>query len=79
MKQIKLLSVTFIMLAFVINMASAQVEMPQPSPFGKLEQKVGLTDFTIEYSRPSVRDRVIFGDLVHMENFGVLVPMLPPK
>ena len=32
------------------------------SPAAKLEQKVGLTDVTIEYSRPGVKDRVIFAD-----------------
>lgn len=44
--------------------ASAQIQAPQPSPFSKLEQKVGLTDVTIEYSRPGMRDREIFGNLV---------------
>lgn len=43
---------------------NAQVITPQPSPFSKVEQKVGLTDFTIEYSRPGVKDRTIFGNLV---------------
>ncbi|CAH8283360.1 DUF2911 family protein [Mariniflexile fucanivorans] len=43
---------------------NAQIKTPQPSPFSKLEQKVGLTDITLEYSRPSMRDRVIFGNLV---------------
>lgn len=47
-------------LAFSVN---AQVETPQPSPFSKIEQKVGLTDITIEYSRPSVKGRKIFGGL----------------
>lgn len=42
----------------------AQVTTPQPSPFSKVEQKVGLTDITLEYSRPGVKDRKIFGDLV---------------
>ncbi|WP_445956931.1 DUF2911 domain-containing protein [Yeosuana sp.] len=42
----------------------AQIETPQPSPSSKLEQKVGLTDVTLEYSRPSMRGRTIFGDLV---------------
>lgn len=37
---------------------------PQPSPTGKIEQKVGLTDVTIEYSRPGMKGRSIFGDLV---------------
>ncbi len=44
--------------------ASAQIEAPQPSPSAKVEQKVGLTDVTLEYSRPAVRGREIFGGLV---------------
>jgi len=44
--------------------ASAQITTPQPSPSSKIEQKVGLTDVTLEYSRPGVKGRVIFGDLV---------------
>jgi hypothetical protein len=47
--------------SFSIN---AQVETPQPSPSSKLEQKVGLTDVTVEYSRPGAKERTIFGDLV---------------
>ena len=43
---------------------SAQIQTPPPSPSAKLEQKVGLTDVTLEYSRPSMRGRTIFGDLV---------------
>ncbi|MFD2724623.1 DUF2911 domain-containing protein [Hyunsoonleella rubra] len=42
----------------------AQLQTPQPSPLGKLVQKVGLTDVTIEYSRPGVKGRKIFGGLV---------------
>ena len=41
-----------------------QMEMPAPSPTAKIEQKVGLTNVTIKYARPSVRNRVIFGNLV---------------
>lgn len=55
----------FIALVFVISFtANAQVETPQPSPFSKMEQKVGLTDVTLEYSRPGIKGRTIFGDLV---------------
>lgn len=43
---------------------SAQVKTPAPSPKAILEQKVGLTDVTIEYSRPSKKGRTVFGDLV---------------
>lgn len=42
----------------------AQMEMPAPSPAAEIEQTVGLTDIEIEYSRPSMKGRVIFGDLV---------------
>lgn len=45
----------------------AQISAPQLSPSAKFEQKVGLTDITVEYSRPSKRDRVVFGELVSMD------------
>lgn len=43
---------------------SAQVQTPALSPVSKFEQKVGLTDITIQYSRPGKRDRLVFGDVV---------------
>lgn len=42
----------------------AQIDMPAPSPVATLSQKVGLTDVTIAYSRPSAKGRKVFGDLV---------------
>ncbi|MCL6266170.1 DUF2911 domain-containing protein [Flagellimonas myxillae] len=42
----------------------AQINTPAPSPASKLEQKVGLTDVTVDYSRPSMRGRTIYGNLV---------------
>ncbi|MEJ7665462.1 MAG: DUF2911 domain-containing protein [Hymenobacter sp.] len=33
----------------------------QPSPQSTVMQRVGLTDVTITYSRPSAKDRAIFG------------------
>ncbi len=60
----------FIALAFVFSLnINAQVKTPQPSPFSKQEQKVGLTDVTIEYSRPNMRGRTIFGNLVPYGKF----------
>ena len=41
-----------------------QIQMPQASPSAKIAQKVGLTDITVDYSRPSTKDRKIFGELV---------------
>ena len=58
----KLLSLA-IVLCVAIS-AKAQIQAPQPSPSSKIEQKVGLTDVTVEYSRPGMRGRTIFGDLV---------------
>lgn len=43
---------------------NAQIEVPQPSPAASIEQQVGLTNVEINYSRPGVKGRTIFGDLV---------------
>lgn len=43
---------------------SAQITTPSLSPSAKISQTVGMTDFTVEYSRPSARGRQIFGALV---------------
>ncbi len=57
-----------IMFAFTMSYAvNAQLQTPAPSPASKLEQKVGLTDITIDYFRPGVKGRKIFGGL---ESFG---------
>ena len=39
-------------------------DKPAPSPTATFSQKVGLTDVTIVYSRPSKKGRTIMGDLV---------------
>jgi Protein of unknown function (DUF2911) len=46
----------------VFAMADAQIKTPQASPTGGFTQAVGLTDFTVSYSRPGVKERVIFAD-----------------
>lgn len=56
--------VLFTLLLAVSVFGYSQIETPQPSPSAKVEQKVGLTDVMLEYSRPSMRGRTIFGDLV---------------
>jgi hypothetical protein len=40
------------------------LEFPQPSPAVTLKQRVGLTDVELQYSRPGVRGRKVFGGLV---------------
>ncbi len=41
-----------------------KIEFPQPSPSATVKERVGLTDVEIEYSRPGVKGRKIFGGLV---------------
>ncbi len=42
------------------SLISAQISTPAASPSAKIEQKVGLTDIKIDYSRPSAKGRAIF-------------------
>jgi len=39
-------------------------EVPAPSPKAKVDQRVGLTDFSVDYSSPGVKGRKIWGGLV---------------
>jgi len=54
----------FLCAGILSSSVSAQIQVPQPSPFTKVEQVVGLTNVTLEYSRPAMRGREIFGNLV---------------
>lgn len=55
---------TFICILSFVPFVGAQVQTPQPSPHSKIEQVVGLTNVSVEYSRPGVKERTIFGDLI---------------
>ncbi|MBF9253958.1 DUF2911 domain-containing protein [Pontibacter sp. 172403-2] len=61
---------TFISFAFAAALLGAGatqaqgIKMPAPSPSSKVEQAVGLSTVTVDYSRPSAKGRTIFGDLV---------------
>lgn len=54
---------------FLTNNVFAQISLPQLSPLQKIEQRVGLTDLTVVYSRPAMRGRVIFGALVPFNKY----------
>mgnify|MGYP000653038696 CR=1 FL=1 len=60
MKKLLLIAIAFT-LSYSVN---AQIQTPAPSPAAKLEQVVGLTTVKLEYSRPAMRGRAIFGELV---------------
>jgi len=59
---------TLIFLILALGLFSIQwaqdVQFPRPSPKAKVFQTIGLTDVEIIYSRPGVKDRVIWGELV---------------
>src|SRR5215469_12796306 len=44
--------------------ASAQLQLPRPSPAAKVSQTVGLTEISVEYSSPGVKGRKIWGAVV---------------
>ena len=41
-----------------------QVDFPRPSPNASVSQLVGITEITLHYSRPGVKNRKIWGGLV---------------
>jgi len=56
---------TFLLVCILLASTSfAQIQTPQPSPSAKMEQMVGLTSIHLEYSRPSMKGREVFGNLV---------------
>lgn len=51
-------------LSLLFSTTTQAQELPQPSPSAKVEQRIGLTDVTVQYSRPSAKGREIWGELV---------------
>jgi tetratricopeptide (TPR) repeat protein len=58
------LCLTVVLFALSSLRAQEKVEFPQASQHAVLKQRVGLTDFEIDYSRPNKNGRAIFGGLV---------------
>ena len=56
--------IALLLLSVCFGNSFGQIVLPAPSPTATFSQKVGLTDVTINYSRPSKKGRTIFGDLV---------------
>lgn len=66
----KKLCLLFVAITFFALESEAQLRTPAPSPGAKLTQTVGLTEVTLEYSRPSMKDRKIFGGDEALEQYG---------
>lgn len=56
--------VLFLMAIVASLTVEAQINTPAPSPSAKLMQTVGLTEVMIDYSRPNMRGREVYGNLV---------------
>lgn len=59
----------YILFLFLIGtgvLGNAQVKTPQPSPSASVKQTIGLSEVTVDYSRPSANGRLVFGNLVPM-------------
>lgn len=57
-------SMLTIVLAVIVCFANAQLTTPQPSPTTSVKQNFGLSSVELSYSRPAMKGRKIFGDLV---------------
>jgi len=57
-------SVLLTAFALTAGTGFAQLKTPAPSPSQTIKQAFGLSEITLEYSRPGVKGRKIFGDLV---------------
>ncbi len=64
MKKIILFAIGISMMAI----SEAQLKTPAPSPAQTVKQEFGLSTVELSYSRPGVRGRKIFGDLVPFGN-----------
>ncbi len=65
-KAVRLVSATALVLALARTSGLAQSvpDLPQPSPHARVEQRVGLTDISVDYSSPGVKGRKIWGELL---------------
>lgn len=60
----KLLLASALMAALCTDASAQQIRMPQPSSTQTLKQDLGLGTVELVYSRPGMKNRKIFGDLV---------------
>ena len=60
------LALLFITGSSNLLLAQAGVTTPRaPSPAAKVSQTIGISKVTIKYSRPAVKERKVYGNLVH--------------
>jgi hypothetical protein len=66
MKKITIIAVGLLFLSVITagSLWSQEIKFPRVSQGASVSQTIGLTEVTIKYHRPGVKDRVIWGDLV---------------
>ncbi len=64
MKRNSILVFSAFVLAAASALAQATLTLPEASPAATVSQTVGLTDLTIDYHRPAVNKRKVWGELV---------------
>jgi hypothetical protein len=63
-QKLKSISTAVVLTAASISLNAQSFKSPAPSPLQTVKQAFALSDITIEYSRPGVKGRVIYGDVV---------------
>ena len=64
LQKLKSFSAAFVISALITTSINAQLKVPAPSPLQTVKQAFALSDISVEYSRPSAKGRVIYGDIV---------------
>lgn len=67
----KIYNLLCLVLIPALGLAQNVLDLPQSSPRAGVRQRIGLTDIEVDYSRPSVNGRKIWGDIVP---FGFTLP-----
>lgn len=64
MKSLLSLGSTIILSLLLTSVSQAQIKTPAPSPGASVKQNLGLDQVSVKYSRPGVKGRKIYGELV---------------
>ncbi|HYE95130.1 MAG TPA: DUF2911 domain-containing protein [Rubricoccaceae bacterium] len=60
----RLLPLVLAAVTLALPAGAQQLRAPRTSPHARVSQTVGLTELTVDYHRPAVNERTIWGDLV---------------